>query len=256
MRIFDKRSNSYRRAIIIMLICLIAVVFLFSLKTMGNINDEIFWDGVYMCIVFFIVSAANFLHICKKHSLKKQSLDNKNKKHSDFIRDIFDIDKYPESYLGPVIKILVGIGILVILQLLRQQMEDTVDFFLGIVSGICFFYVLITFVQLLIVKENRGKAKKISEKKYKKSKKFPIEEIIEMVEKYDIMEYEIVFEGKVIGIGSMSDSEPGRSDFFDKCFYVGKEEFTEIGDFIKAVQPYVDENGEVLVITVNEGPPR
>ena len=77
-----------------------------------------------------------------------------------------------------------------------------------------------------------------------------------MVEKYDIMEYEIVFDGKVIGIGSMSDSEPGRSDFFDKCFYVGKEEFTEIGDFIKAVQPYVDENGEVLVITVNEGPPR
>ena len=254
MRIFDKKSNSYRRAIIIMLICLIAVVFLFSLKTMGNISDEIFWDGVYICIVFFIVSAANFLHICKKHSLKKQSLDNK--KHSDFIRDIFDIDKYPEAYLGPVIKILVGIGILVILQLLRQQMEDTVDFFLGIVSGICFFYVLITSVQLLIVKENRGKAKKISEKKYKKSKKFPIEEIIEMVEKYDIMEYEIAFDGKVIGLGAMADCEPGCDEFFDKCFYVGKEEFTKIEDFIKAVQPYVDENGEVLVLTIDEGAPR
>ena len=77
-----------------------------------------------------------------------------------------------------------------------------------------------------------------------------------MADKYDIMEYEIAFEGKVIGLGSMSDSEPGRSDFFDKCFYVGKEEFTKIEDFIKAVQPYVDVNGEVLVITVNEGPPR
>ena len=256
MRIFDKRPNTYKRAIIIMLICLLVTVFLFSLKTMGNIDDETFWDGVYICIVFFIVSAANFLNVYKKHSVKKQKRDSKDTKQKDSIWDIFDIDKYPESYLGPVIKILVGIGIFIILQLLRQQMEDTVDFFLGIVSAICFCYVLITSVQLLIVKENRGKTKKISEKKYKKSKKYSVDKIVSMVEADEIDEIEIAFNGKRVYLGASVDSEPGRSDFFDKRFYVGKEEFTEIEDFIKAVQPYVDENREVLVLTIDGCAPR
>ena len=173
--------------------------------------------------------------------------------------NLFHVNKEAESYVWPIAKMLIcaAISVLVINRgnIINRDMNALFDLACSIVGILCLFCIVISVCELTIVHDNRGK-KSIFDKRYEKSKKIPIEDIIAMVEKYDIMEYEIVFEGKVIGIGSMSDSEPGRSDFFDKCFYVGKEEFTEIGDFIKAVQPYVDENGEVLVITVNEGPPR
>ncbi len=173
--------------------------------------------------------------------------------------NLFHVNKEAESYVWPIARMLIcaAISVLVINRgnIINRDMNALFDLACSIVGILCLFCIVISICELTVVHENRSK-QTISDRQYKKSKKFPIEEIIEMADKYDIMEYEIAFEGKVIGLGSMSDSEPGRSDFFDKCFYVGKEEFTKIEDFIKAVQPYVDENGEVLVITVNEGPPR
>lgn len=173
--------------------------------------------------------------------------------------NLFHVNKEAESYVWPIAKMLIcaAISVLVINRgnIINRDMNALFDLACSIVGILCLFCIVISVCELTIVHDNRGK-KSVSDKRYEKSKKIPIEDIIAMVEKYDIMEYEIAFDGKVIGLGAMADCEPGCDEFFDKCFYVGKEEFTKIEDFIKAVQPYVDENGEVLVLTIDEGAPR
>lgn len=81
------------------------------------------------------------------------------------------------------------------------------------------------------------------------SKLYTLDEIVHMAEICDIIEIKLYANGSAVIIGSSADSKPGRSDLFDKRYYVGKEEFPDISGFKNALRSYaVDGKLSVLAI--------
>ena len=60
--------------------------------------------------------------------------------------------------------------------------------------------------------------------------------------------------GETLAVGASSDSEPGRSELFDKLYYVGKQEYASIADFRAALLPFADD-GMLSVYRIDGLPP-
>lgn len=71
-----------------------------------------------------------------------------------------------------------------------------------------------------------------------------------MVNSNDIIEIQIAFRGEPIVIGASSDCKAGSAKFYDKRFYIGKQEYERVDDFSQALQSYSETKG-VFVLSID-----
>ena len=83
---------------------------------------------------------------------------------------------------------------------------------------------------------------------------YSVDEVVTLVESCEIVEIELLTNGKTLAVGASSDSEPGRSELFDKLYYVGKQEYAAISDFRAALLPFADD-GMLSIYRVDGLPP-
>ena len=124
-----------------------------------------FWDINYVCIVFLIAAVADFLNTFRNRKEKKKNLEYENQGK---IWDILSIDKYPESYLGPAIKVTMWLLLLFLLLLPINSNSNAIDIW-GVGRLLCFYFAMRTSAEFLIVRENREKARKLWKKKVRRN---------------------------------------------------------------------------------------
>ena len=79
-------------------------------------------------------------------------------------------------------------------------------------------------------------------------------EVVTLAKSCDIVEIELLTNGKTLTVGASSDSEPGRSELFDKLYYVDKKEYAAIADFRAALLP-LTVDGKLYVYCIDGLPP-
>lgn len=171
--------------------------------------------------------------------------------------DIFHVNEGGKSYVYPITKILICLGLIIVLINrnsiihIDNRVIDVIVTFLSTVTVIaCIFCIYISFAEFIIIDENRAKERALSDRIIASSKKYAIDKIVTMVESNDIIDIQIVWKNKAIGIGASSDCKNYDSNFFDKLYYVDKEEFENIEDFKSALVPYLMD-GTISVISID-----
>ena len=69
-----------------------------------------------------------------------------------------------------------------------------------------------------------------------------------------IIEIQILSGNKKIKVGASSDYDKGKSEFFDKLFFIGEKEFETADDFRNALRMYSD-GDKMTVISIDDLPP-
>ena len=113
--------------------------------------------------------------------------------------------------------------------------------------GICS---IIAFAEMILVYENKETEKKL---KRKKAYDMPVDKIVSLAEENDIIEFMIAADDKKIKIGASSDYEYNK--FFDKRFYIEKQEYENIDEFREKVQEFSD-NGTIKVVSIDGVSPK
>ena len=112
-----------------------------------------------------------------------------------------------------------------------------------IFSILCIY---ISAFELYYVRENRRKPNLEN----LLTKPFPLERVISLVKENDIIEFEIKTNDAVLKIGAGSDCKISDSVFFDKRFFIGKDEYSTSAEFEKELFQYCT-NGTINVITID-----
>lgn len=122
----------------------------------------------------------------------------------------------------------------------------TVFCFVATTASILCIYIAIS--ELFYVRKNRKgskfKAKDIS------TTPFSPKRVISLVKENDIIEFEIKSNENVVKIGASSDNKLSNSVFFDKNFFIGKEEYLTTEEFEKELSKHI-EDGKINVITID-----
>ena len=79
---------------------------------------------------------------------------------------------------------------------------------------------------------------------------FDLERVINLVKENDIIEFEIKSTGGIIKVGSSSDCKVGDSVFFDKRFYIEKNEYLTAEEFEANLLQYCAD-GKINVIAID-----
>lgn len=178
--------------------------------------------------------------------------------------NIFKCNVNLKSFTYPIVKIMVCVFlIIIIINSNRFVPIDNTKIFteiiLRLISVGCvltsIFCIYISASEMILIHENRTKMDVVSEGIEKMSKKYSVEELASMVEKNDIIEVQIITDNNVVEIGSTSDCKVGSSKFFDKLYYVGKDEFADIDDFKTSLLAYSVDN-EISVIMIDGFKPK
>ena len=167
------------------------------------------------------------------------------------------------SYWHPILKLAIGI-LLAILAGSREKifsifgittisteaaiLSSSFHAFLYIIST---YLLVIPFSDFITVSENREKArKKKAPPQEAQCVEKTFDEIIQLAEKNDIIEIEIVSGGKLLTIGTSSDTDKPFGNMIDKKYYVEKCEYDKIEDFSEAINPLF-KDGVVLVYSID-----
>ena len=115
---------------------------------------------------------------------------------------------------------------------------------------ICYcFYTPIS--EFIIISENKGnERKKKAPPQEAQCVEKTFDETIQLAEKNDIIEIEIVSGGKLLTIGTSSDTDKPFGNMIDKKYYVEKCEYDKIEDFSEAINPLF-KDGVVLVYSID-----
>lgn len=171
--------------------------------------------------------------------------------------NIFNVNTSLKSYAYPIIKIMICVALVLFLinrghfysieRISLRIIEGIFCVCLGLASILCIY---ISAAEMIIVHDNRTQTENVSDKEIEKCKVYSIDEVVIMAEKNDIIEIQIIEDGRCLNVGSSSDCKAGSSKFFDKMFYIGKEEFKNIEDFKKSLTA-CSTNGELSVIKID-----
>ena len=101
------------------------------------------------------------------------------------------------------------------------------------------------------VKSNRNSTDSL--RKNRKFYNISVDKIVSLAEENDIIEFMIAADEKKIKIGASSDYEYNK--FFDKRYYIGKQEYEHIDEFREKVQELSD-NGEIKVVLIDGCSPK
>lgn len=110
----------------------------------------------------------------------------------------------------------------------------------------------IALAEMIFVYENKETEKKL---KRKKAYDMPVDKIVSLSEENDIIEFMIVTDDKRIKIGASSDCENNGFTFFDKRYYIGKQEYENIAEFRERVQE-ISDNGTIKVVSIDGVSPK
>lgn len=174
-------------------------------------------------------------------------------------RNIFRVDTSLKSYTYPIVKIAVFLS-LIILGINRNRiyqihynsnaLEEILSIlfaFFGIMSIFCIY---IAVAELIYTAENRENMRKLSDAQLASGKLYPAKTIVSLVNSNDIIEIRIAFRGEPTVIGASSDCKAGSAKFYDKRFYIGKQEYEKVEDFAQALQSYSETKG-VFVLSID-----
>lgn len=174
----------------------------------------------------------------------------------------FYVNDKLKSYAYPIIKILICIA-LILVMINREHFLHFDNKMINIAETIlcttivvaCIFCIYISGAEMIYVYENRAKETVLSGRAIAECKEFTIDEIVSMAEHDDIIDLQIVWKNKAIGIGASANSKNFASALFDKRYYINREEYESIGEFRAALSPYAT-NGKVSVITIDGAKPK
>ena len=163
------------------------------------------------------------------------------------------------SYKYPIIKLLFFIALGMLLGL-RGYIFNCDTMTKKIADGIIVFGFLpfiaicprIALAEMILVYENKETEKKL---KRKKVYNMPVDKIVSLSEEHDIIEFMIVTDDKKIKIGASSDCENNSFTFFDKRYYIGKQEYENIDEFRERVQE-ISDNGTIKVVSIDGVSPK
>lgn len=170
---------------------------------------------------------------------------------------LFSIDESMNSYIYPVVKIVLCIVIILLLIFrghfiqINQLLWDIIErVFCTALGSACILCIVISFAQLLVVHDNRSEKQALTSKQMEKVRRFPIEKIISLSRDNDIIEFKIVSKDMCLNIGASSDSKRGDSVFFDKLYYIGNREYDNLGSFMEELTKY-SIDGQISVVSID-----
>ena len=170
---------------------------------------------------------------------------------------LFSIDESMDSYIYPIVKIVLCIAIILLLifrnhfiQINQSLWEIIVGVFCVALGIACILCIEISFAQLFVVHDNRLKKQELTSKQTEKVRRFPIEKIISLSRDNDIIEFKIVSKGTCLNIGASSDNKPGDSVFFDKSYYIGNREYDNLESFMEELTKY-SIGGQISVVSID-----
>lgn len=174
-------------------------------------------------------------------------------------RNIFRVDTSLNSYTYPIVKIIVFLS-LIVLGINRNQicqihyssstLEEIISILFGAAGVASIFCIYIAVAEIIYTSENRENMTKLSAMQSAKGKLYPINTIVSLINRNDIIEIRIAFQGEAIVIGASSDCKAGSTRFYDKHFYIGKQEYEKIDDFVLALPSY-SENEGIFVLSID-----
>ena len=167
------------------------------------------------------------------------------------------------SYTPSTIKLLVCLVVLTslyyrgfIYTYLSDNMIYAVNNLAPIIQLLGFVCLMNTIVEFVDTYRNRKQLKKNNRVKQKKSKNtsksrmLSIDDIVSLVVKNDIIEIELLMGENTILIGASSDCNKGDCNFFDKRYYIEKNEYDSIVPFIENLNNF-DCNGSFEVLHID-----
>lgn len=175
-----------------------------------------------------------------------------------FFLSLFRVDDTLESYKYPAIKMIFSASLASIMLYItlntnieNRILGNTVSSFSSILLLLCVQCFIIAWSELGYVRDNKEK-KNTSFQEYNNiAIDIQIEKIFSMVKKEDIMSFDILFNGKIINIGTSSDST--NSKIFDKRYYINDFEFENFEEFKLNLIKY-STNDMILVARIDEVP--
>lgn len=171
--------------------------------------------------------------------------------------NIFSCNENLKSYIYPIVKILVSI-VIVITIVNRNRLfiieNDLLKISIGvacfIVAIFCVYCTYISVSEIILVYDYRKTICLDMDSALKSSKEYSIDDIIFLLTNNDIIEIEAFYNDKIIEISAVSNSRPGSSNFFDKCYRLDTKEFDSI-DKMRAEMISCFDNKKIRVVSVD-----
>ena len=171
------------------------------------------------------------------------------------MKKLFSLQTDLTDYKYPLIKIVVSL-LVILFAIFRNNFFvisakplNIVVTFSCLVAGIAsIMCIYIAVPELFYVRKNRRGAK--SETKDITATPFSLEHVIGLAKENDIIEFEIKSNESSVKIGASSDNKLSSSVFFNKKFYIEKEEFLTAEEFEKELLQYTTD-GKINVITLD-----
>ena len=166
---------------------------------------------------------------------------------------MLELRKNLTSYKSPVIRILVSILVLVLVfyreDLLPSQSELIINVGTGVCAVLICWKILVIYISLMEVYYVFKKKHPSKTKKVKMTRDIHIEKIKTLLRENDIIELEILCNGKRITVGASSDCHHNSKVYFDKKYYIGSVQFGSLEDFMtELTSEYCDQTCVVISI--------
>ena len=173
----------------------------------------------------------------------------------DKITKIFKVNSEIRNYTYPTIKILLCLVVILVL-MNRNRLFSLEDKRWAIISTVlalvlavgCIFCIYIAIDEIVELHDRRvDMQKKVDEAV---TKPFLIEEILDLVDKEDVLELEIKVQQKIVKIGCTSDYKWSTNEFFDKVYYCDDAEYETIEAFREELNAY-EIDGMLEVVSID-----
>lgn len=160
--------------------------------------------------------------------------------------DFINFRLSPKKISLSIIKIIIC-SIVIGVSIYRSKLfiipDGFVNILLSVISvaltflGILKIYISVSEISILCEKEaEKKKLLKLKSTEIRYKRHYSIDEVVDLIENNDIIEFVIKNEKGISKIGSSSDNYQASSEFFDKRYYINEYEYTSFSDFVKCFE--------------------
>ncbi len=170
--------------------------------------------------------------------------------------NLFKVQKKLKSYKYPILKIIVCVIILLMIFLRYKLFYLENEIINKVVTSLCFVLTLCgifcIYISVIEISNLYTERKKQNRKVVSNDECRPIsfQDIIELLEQNDIIEIEIKVGNEILKIGSSSDCDGPAGEFFDKLYYIEKNDYKDINRFRNELLEF-QTNMELMVISID-----
>lgn len=171
------------------------------------------------------------------------------------MKKLFEVQTNLTNYMYPISKIIISV-LIVLFSIFRKRLFVIDSKPLNIfVTLICFVFTMVSILSFYISISElfyvcRNRKAEHTDVKSLATVPFDFDRINSLVKDNDIIEFEIIANEKMLRVGASSDCEVNSLVFFDKRFYIEKEEYLTIEEFEEALSRYMSD-GKINVVTVD-----